>query len=106
MQLSSNTWLILAVSCEIIATGLLRRTHCFTVVSWSLLCVFLYALNHYSFSQALEKENLAVAYAMWCGLGITAQTVFSLVVYHEQMSWFSMLLVGVIGVSCVLLNLQ
>ena len=70
MQLNPKVWLFLAIGAEVLATGFLKKTNVFTVISWTVFCLVLYLICHYSFSRVLEDMNLSVAYALWCGIGI------------------------------------
>lgn len=106
MQLNPKVWLFLAIGAEVFATGFLKKSNGFTVISWTIFCLVLYVICHYSFSRVLEDMNLSVAYALWCGICIIASTVFSVFVYHQKISTMQLLFIVIIGVSCVLLNLQ
>ena len=100
MQLNPKVWLFLAIGAEVLATGFLKKTNVFTVISWTVFCLVLYLICHYSFSRVLEDMNLSVAYALWCGIGIP------IFVYHQKISTMQLLFIVIIGVSCVLLDLQ
>lgn len=106
MQLNSKVWLFLAIGAEVLATGFLKKTNAFTVISWTIFCLALYVICHYSFSRVLEDMNLSVAYALWCGIGMIASTVFSVFVYHQKISTIQLLFIVIIGASCVLLDVQ
>ena len=105
MQLKENVFLLIAVSSEVLATGILRKTEGFTVLAYSLPCGLLYMLCHYSFSKTVQGMNLAVAYALWCGFGIVASTLFSSFLYGEKISLQSIALITIIGICCILLDL-
>lgn len=106
MQLNPKVWLFIAIGAEVLATGFLKKTNAFTVLTWTVFCLVLYVICHYSFSRVLEGMNLAVAYALWCGIGIIASTIFSVCIYHQKISLVSLVLIAIIGISCVLLDLQ
>lgn len=106
MQLNPKVWLFIAIGAEVLATGFLKKTNTFTVLTWTAFCLILYVICHYSFSHVLEGMNLAVAYALWCGIGIIASTIFSVCIYHQKISLVSLALIAIIGISCVLLDLQ
>lgn len=106
MQLNSKVWLFLAIGAEVLATGFLKKTNAFTVISWTIFCLVLYVICHYSFSRVLEGMNLSVGYALWCGIGMIASTIFSVFVYHQKISTMQLLFIVIIGVSYVLLDVQ
>lgn len=106
MQLNPKVWLFLAIGAEVLATGFLKKTNAFTVISWTIFCLALYVICHYSFSRVLEDMNLSVGYALWCGIGMIASTVFSVFVYHQKISTIQLLFIVIIGASCVLLDVQ
>ena len=91
MQLNPKVWLFLAIGAEVLATGFLKKTNVFTVISWTVFCLVLYLICHYSLSRVLEDMN---------------STVFSVFVYHQKISTMQLLFIVIIGVSCVLLDLQ
>ena len=94
-----------AIIFEIIATTLLKASAGFTKLLPAAGCVIFYILCFYSFSKALLKINLGVAYATWCAGGIVATTIISAVVFGQKLNTVGIIAVVLIVAGCVILNL-
>ena len=97
-------FLLSAVSCDIIATGLIKASCGCTKAEFAFPGYCLYTLSFFLFSIALKNINLAVADIIWKGLGIILITLMSWIVFNEPLSWRQVLfmgvtLIGVIGIS-------
>ena len=94
-----------AIIFEIIATTLLKASEGFSRLIPAAGCVIFYVLCFYSFSKALLKINLGVAYATWCAGGIVATAVISSVVFGQKLNTIGIIAVILIVTGCVILNL-
>ena len=97
--------LAMAIVFEIIATTLLKASEGFSKLIPAAGCVVFYILCFYSFSKALLKIDLGVAYATWCAGGIVATTVIAAVVFGQKLNTAGVIAVVLIVVGCVILNL-
>ena len=95
----------MAIVFEIIATTLLKASEGFSKLIPAAGCVVFYILCFYSFSKALLKIDLGVAYATWCAGGIVATTVIAAVVFGQKLNTVGVIAVVMIVVGCVILNL-
>lgn len=95
----------MAIVFEIIATTLLKASEGFSKLIPAAGCVVFYILCFYSFSKALLKIDLGVAYATWCAGGIVATTVIAAVVFGQKLNTDGVIAVVMIVVGCVILNL-
>ena len=95
----------MAIVFEIIATTLLKASEGFSKLIPAAGCVVFYILCFYSFSKALLKIDLWVAYATWCAGGIVATTVIAAVVFGQKLNTVGVIAVVMIVVGCVILNL-
>lgn len=95
----------MAIVFEIIATTLLKASEGFSKIIPAAGCVVFYILCFYSFSKALLKIDLGVAYATWCAGGIVATTVIAAVVFGQKLNTAGVIAVVLIVVGCVILNL-
>lgn len=95
----------MAIVFEIIATTLLKVSEGFSKLIPAAGCVVFYILCFYSFSKALLKIDLGVAYATWCAGGIVATTVIAAVVFGQKLNTVGVIAVVMIVVGCVILNL-
>ena len=94
-----------AIIFEIIATTLLKASEGFSKLIPAAGCVIFYVLCFYSFSKALLKINLGVAYATWCAGGIVATAVISSVGFGQKLNTIGIIAVILIVTGCVILNL-
>lgn len=97
--------LALAIGAEILATTFLKMSNGFSRPVPTLSCIAAYFICYFSFSKAVMRMNLGVAYATWCGVGIVATTVISFLVFKEKISPIGMTGILLIIVGCILLNL-
>ena len=95
----------MAIVFEIIATTLLKASEGFSKLIPAAGCVVFYILCFYSFSKALLKIDLGVAYATWCAGGIVATTVIAAVVFGQKLNTAGIIAVVLIVTGCVILNL-
>lgn len=95
----------MAIVFEIIATTLLKASEGFSKLIPAAGCAVFYILCFYSFSKALLKIDLGVAYATWCAGGIVATTVIAAVVFGQKLNTVGVIAVVMVVVGCVILNL-
>lgn len=99
-------FLAIAILFEIIASSLLKATQGFTRVLPSMGCIICYCICFYLFSKSLLKLDLGIAYALWCGIGIVATTVISILFFEQKLNVVGWISIAMILIGCVLLNLQ
>lgn len=97
--------LAIAIGAEIMATTLLKYSEQFTKLWPTIGCVLSYVLCYFIFAKSLDKLNLGVAYATWCGVGMVATTLISVLVFKEQITLPGAVGILLIVAGCVLLNL-
>lgn len=98
--------LILAIAAEIVATTFLKYSEGFSKMMPSLVCVVSYIICYVSFSKAVTKINLGVAYATWCGVGIVVTALISFFVFKEKLTISGIFGIICIVIGCVALNLN
>lgn len=101
----SYVLLFLAIAAEVFATTMLKYADGFSRLLPSVLCVAGYVVCYLCFGKAVQKINLAVVYAVWCGVGIIATAVTSYFLFHERVSAIGYVGMALIGVGCVLMNM-
>lgn len=97
--------LCVAIILEIIATSLLKVSEGFTKLLPAFGCIILYVLCFYTFSKALLRIDLGVAYATWCAGGIVATTIISVLVFGQKINAAGITAIILIITGCVILNL-
>ena len=98
-------FLALAIGAEIAATTLIKYSEGFTKLWPSVGCILAYIICYGAFSRAVMRMNLGAAYATWCGVGIVATSLISVLVFKERLSSPGMIGVVLIIAGCILLNL-
>lgn len=94
-----------AIILEIISTTLLKASEGFTKLLPAFGCIVLYIICFYSFSKALLRIDLGVAYATWCAGGIVATTIISALVFGQKINTIGVIAIVLIIAGCVILNL-
>lgn len=99
-------YLILAISIisEQIGTVCLEASQGYSVLSFSVLTVILYAFTYYTFCKILNIINLAVAYATWTAVGSIGASLFGVWIFHQPMSPAGWASIGGMTVGVFLLN--
>ena len=97
-------FLLIAIVSEVIATSALKSAHGFTRLWPSLLVVGGYATAFVFLSLTLRTMPVAVAYAIWSGLGIALVTVVGWIVLGQRLDLpaicgLSLIVAGVIVVT-------
>ena len=72
-------FLAIAIVSEVIATSYLKQTEGFTKLTPSLICAAAYIVCHYTFAKSLNRINLNIGYATWCGVGLSTVGIIGLV---------------------------
>lgn len=98
-------YLFAAIALELLATTLLKYADGFTRLYPTIGCVAAYTLCFYCLSKSLHHIELSIAYATWCGLGIVAATVISVLLFHESLNGWGVLGLMLVIAGVVLLNL-
>ncbi|MDT3441061.1 MULTISPECIES: multidrug efflux SMR transporter [unclassified Pseudofrankia] len=96
--------LALAIVLEIVATTALRQSNGFTKLWPTLLVATCYPVSFYLLSRALRTISLAVAYAIWSGVGTAIVAMIGVLAFKEEMSvlkasCLGLIIVGVIGLQ-------
>ncbi len=97
--------LVVAIVFEIIATSFLKYSNGFTRLYPTIACVVFYVLCYLAFGKAMVKLDLNLSYAIWCGVGIVATTLISVLFFGEKISVPGILGIALIVIGGILLNL-
>ena len=87
----------IAIVLELFGTTFLKASAGFTKLFPTLLTLIFYGACYFFFSRALNSINLSAAYATWCGIGIVAATLISVLIFKE-----SIYILGIVGIVLVL----
>ena len=97
-------FLAIAIVSEVIATSYLKQTEGFTKLIPSLICAAAYIVCHYTFAKSLNRINLNIGYATWCGVGLIVTSLVSIFAYKEKLSTVGIIGLVLITAGCVMVN--
>jgi small multidrug resistance pump len=98
-------YLTLAILAEVIATSSLKAANEFTNLIPSILVVFGYVLAFYFLMLSLRNIPLGVAYAIWCGVGITIVALVGVVYYKQMLDLAALVGIGLIVAGVCIIQL-
>ncbi len=107
MSIMLKTYLLLtlAVVLETIATSCLKTSEQFTRLGPSLAVVAGYFASFYCLSLVLRHMSVAVAYAIWCALGITVVALIGVVVFKQRLDAPAVIGLALIVAGVLVINL-
>lgn len=102
-----NAWLLLAgaIAAEVVATSSLKLAAGFTRPLPSLVVVAGYVLAFWLLSQVVQRLDLGVVYAIWCGVGMAVVAAVGVFFYGEGMPLLKLAGIVAIIIGTVLLSL-
>ncbi|MBI2791771.1 MAG: multidrug efflux SMR transporter [Gammaproteobacteria bacterium] len=89
-------YLTFAILAEVIATSSLKAANEFTNLIPSMLVIIGYVFAFYFLMLSLRNIPLGVAYAIWCGVGITIVALVGVVYYKQMLDLAAMIGIGLI----------
>lgn len=99
-------FLAAAILLEIFSTSMLKASAGFTRLVPSFIFAAGMGASFYMLSLALKTVPLAIAYAIWSGLGLVLTTVVSIVVWKEEINLHILLGILLVLAGVVILNLK
>ncbi|GAN33432.1 MAG: QacE family quaternary ammonium compound efflux SMR transporter [Candidatus Brocadia sp. AMX2] len=99
-------YLFLAIILEVSGTTCLKLSQGFTKLLPSVLLFILYGFSFTSFSFALKKLDVSVAYAVWSGLGTTLIATVGILWFREPLSAVKIISIGLIIIGVIGLRLS
>ncbi|MCK9490373.1 MAG: multidrug efflux SMR transporter [Xanthomonadales bacterium] len=102
-----KSWLFLAVAivAEVIATSALKSSDGFTRPVPSMAVVVGYGLAFYFLALAFRTIPVAIAYAVWAGLGIVLVAAIAWLFHGQKLDLWALLGIGLIVSGVAVLNL-
>jgi small multidrug resistance pump len=98
----SYLYLATAILFEICGTTCMKLSEGFTKTLPSILIFVFYGISFVSFTIALKKIDVSVAYAIWAGLGVALISLIGFVGFNEPMPiirimFLALIIIGVVG---------
>lgn len=102
-----SAWLMLAgaIAAELVATSSLKLAQGFSRPLPSLVVIIGYMISFWLLSRVVERLELGIVYAVWCGVGMAVVAVIGVVVYGESVSLLKTAGILAIVLGTVLLSL-
>lgn len=95
-----SLWLLLAVIVEIIANVLLKLSNGFEKKVYGILSLIAVLAAFSALGQAVKGIDLAVAYALWGGMGLLATITFGWILFGQRLNW-----IGGVGIILLLIGM-
>lgn len=105
MQAEHLLWLLLAVALEIIANIWLKKSNGFRRWGYGTMSLLAVLGAFSALAQAVKGIDLAVAYALWGGLGIAATVAAGWILFNQRLNAKGWIGLGVMLLGMVLLKL-
>lgn len=103
--MQSWLFLLVAIIAEVIATSFLKASAGFTRLVPSLIVISGYALAFYFLALTLKILPVAIAYALWSGVGILLITLIGWFFLEQKLNLPTLLGIGFIVFGVVIINL-
>jgi small multidrug resistance pump len=98
-------FLAIAIISEVIATSSLKASRGFTLLQPSILVVVGYASAFYFLSLTLRSIPVAVAYAIWSGVGVALVALVAWLFFGQRLDFPTIVGIMLIVTGVIVLNL-
>ncbi|NJP07279.1 MAG: multidrug efflux SMR transporter [Chloroflexaceae bacterium] len=97
--------LLLAITCEVIATAALKVSAGMTRLVPGIVVVIGYAMAFYFLSISIKQLPLGPSYAIWSGLGTVGAVALGVLIWHEKLDAIRVIGIVLIIAGVVLLQM-
>lgn len=97
-------YLVIAILSEVLATSALKSSLQFTRLVPSIIVIIGYASSFYFLSLTLRTIPIAVAYAVWSGVGVVLITTVGWYIYDQKLDFVSIFGIFLIASGVIVLN--
>ncbi|MBB3229104.1 multidrug transporter EmrE-like cation transporter [Luteibacter sp. Sphag1AF] len=105
MNWMSYLALLGAIALEVVATSSLKASDGFTKAVPAIVCLLGYGAAFYLLSLTLRHIPVAIAYAIWSGLGIVLIAAVAWVRFGQKLDAWGMIGLGLILAGVLVVNL-
>ena len=102
--MNMNPWLVLmaAILLEVAGTTCMKLSDGLSKPGYSVLVFAFYGLSLAALTIAIKKIDLAIAYAIWAGLGTVLITLVGYAAFKQpitlaKLSFIALIMIGVVG---------
>ena len=101
------TWLLLGVAIlvEVVSTSSIKLPEGFTRPLMTLLVLCGYGCSLWLLSQVVQRLEVGIVYAIWCGVGMAAVALVGVLVFGESVSLAKTAGIVLIVAGTILLSL-
>lgn len=99
-------WLLLLFGglCEVGFVTMMKLSHGFKVLKYSLLTILFMILSFYTLSLALKVIPIGIGYAVWSGIGAVGSVLVGMFFFKEsrdikKMLFIAMIIIGIVGLK-------
>jgi small multidrug resistance pump len=106
MHPTLQSWLILAaaIASEVTATSALKLVDGFSRLLPLAAVVIGYGLSFWLLSRVVQRLELGLVYAVWCGVGMSVVAVIGVLAYGESMTLLKLGGMAFITVGVIMLS--
>lgn len=98
-------YLIMAIFIEVIATNALKASDGFTKIGPSVIAILGYGVSLYLLSVVLKWIPVAIAYAIWSGVGIILVSVVAALMFKQLLDLPAIIGIALIASGVVVIHL-
>lgn len=100
----SWAFLLFGGLCEVGFVAMMKLSHGFKVVKYSLLTILFMTFSFYSLSHALKDIPIGVGYAVWAGIGAVGSVLVGMIFFKEskdikKLLFISLVIIGIVGLK-------
>lgn len=100
----SWAFLLFGGLCEVGFVAMMKLSHGFKVLKYSLLTILFMIFSFYSLSHALKDIPIGVGYAVWAGIGAVGSVLVGMIFFKEskdikKLFFISLVIIGIVGLK-------
>lgn len=94
-------YLIVAGIFEVVWSTMMKLSHGFSILSYSILTVVGMILSFAGLIIATKHLPISIAYPIWTGIGAVGSVLVGIFLFHEDLNWITLLFVGLLIVGII-----
>jgi small multidrug resistance pump len=101
-----SAWLMLAgaIASEVTATSSMKLCAGFTRLGPSVVVVLGYGLSFWLLSRVVQRLELGLVYAVWCGVGMAAVATVGVLLYGESVTLLKLTGIALVALGVIVLS--
>lgn len=86
---------------EVVWSTLMKLSHGFSNLFYSILTVIGMILSFTGLIIATKHLPISIAYPVWTGIGAVGSVLVGIFLFHENLNWLTLLFVGLLIISII-----